>query len=179
MTSTAAKLPATTKSKTPTLGSPLDTKLTDLLLSGDSPVVGPETAQTLSAFAAEPEPALANEGEVTTMIGKLAMATAQSRVSEAEAEERIAMYWLALRDLPLVDLRIAFVELLKTATFLPTPAEVRSQAIKAGALRRYAKSRARHLAWKHEIEWRPEGERVSPDELRALMVRPGQNSEAA
>lgn len=104
------------------------------------------------------------------MIGKLAMATAQAKVSDAEAEERVAMYWLALRDLPVADLRVAFLDLLRTATFLPTPAEVRTAALKAGALRRYAKSRARHLVWKHEQEWKPADDVVPPEELRALLA---------
>ena len=171
-----SNLPATTTSRTPTLGLPLDAKLSDLLLSGESPVVGPNTAAALQAFAAEPEPPLATEAEVETMIAKLAMATAQSKVSDAEASERVSMYWLALRDLPVADLRGAFVDLLRTSTFLPTPAEVRTAALKAGALRRYAKSRARHLAWKHEQEWQPSGDIVPPEELHALLssVKVGQ-----
>lgn len=163
-------LPTTTNSRTPTLGSQLDAKLSDLLLSGDSPVVGPNSAQALRTFASEPEPPLPTEAEVETMIGKLAMATAQAKVSDAEAEERVAMYWLALRDLPVADLRVAFLDLLRTATFLPTPAEVRTAALKAGALRRYAKSRARHLVWKHEQEWKPADDVVPPEELRALLA---------
>lgn len=139
------------------------------MLSGDSPVVGPNTAAELRAFAEQPEPPLVKESEVDTMIGKLAMATAQPKMSPAEAKERMAMYWLALRDLPVDDLRQAFVALLRTCTFLPTPAEIRTAALKEGAVRKYAKSRARHLAWKHEQEWRPQGELVDPAEVRALL----------
>lgn len=145
-------------------------KLNDLVLSGDSPVVGPESAKALAAFAALPEPPLATQDQVETMIGKLAMATAQAKVSEAEAAARVEMFWLALRDLPIDDLRGAFVELVRTSTFMPTPAEVRSAAIRQGAQRRYAKSRAKHLAWKHEQEWKPASEMVPPEELRALLA---------
>lgn len=140
------------------------------MLSGDSPVVGPKTAAALTAFAAEPEPPLPSQAEVETMIGKLAMATAQAKVSDAEAEARVEMYWLALRDMPVADLRLAFVDLVRTSTFLPTPAEVRTAALKHAALRRYAKSRARHLAWKHEQEWRPAKDEVPPAELQALLT---------
>lgn len=164
------QLPATTKSKTPTLAPSLDAKLSELLLSGDSPVVGPQSAAALAAFAAVAEPPLATETEVETMVGKLAMATAQPKVSVAEAEERVAMYWLTLRDLPVADLRTAFLELLRTATFLPVPAEVRTAALKAGALRRYMKSRAGYLVRLHEREWKPAGDVVKPEELRALLV---------
>lgn len=175
----SSNLPATTTSRTPTLGLPLDEKLNDLLLSGDSPVVGPKTAAALQAFAAEPEPPLATEPEVERMVAKLAMATAQAKVSEREVEERVSMYWLALKDLSVADLRGAFVDLLRTSTFLPTPAEVRTAALKAGALRRYAKSRARHLAWKHEQEWQPSGDTVPPEELQALLANVKTGSEAA
>lgn len=145
-------------------------KLTELLLSGDSPVVGPNTAAQLQAFADEPEPAAPTQDQIDTLVGKLALATAQARVSDAEASARLEMYWLALRDLPIEDLRGGFVELLRNSTFMPTPAEVRSAAIQKGALRRYAKSRARHLVWKHEQEWKPAGETVAPEDLRALMA---------
>jgi hypothetical protein len=104
------------------------------------------------------------------MIGKLAMATAQPKVSDAEAGERLNLYWRALGDLPLDDLRQAFDKLLRTATFLPTPAEIRKAALGFTGKRLYAKSRARFLAWKHDTEWKPEGETVPPEELRALLA---------
>lgn len=139
-------------------------------MSGQSPVVGPKTAAELRAYAAEPEPAPAERDQVDVMIAKLAMATAQSKVSQAEADERIDLYWLALKDIPCCDLRWAFAELVKTATFLPTPAEVRTKALVPGSRRRYAKSRARHLAWKHDVEWRPPVEPIDPAEVTALLA---------
>ncbi len=160
----------TTNQSTPTLAPSLPAKLTELLLSGDSPVVGPNTASQLRAFARQPDPAPADQAQVETMIGKLAIATAQPKVSEAEADARLEMYWLALRDQSVDDLRTAFMDLLRTATFLPTPAEIRTAAIRAGALRRYAKSRARHLAWKHDTEWREPAESVPPEQLQALLA---------
>lgn len=145
-------------------------RLTGLLLSGDSPVVGPNTATQLREFAERADPPIADQSQVDTMIGKLSIATAQPKVTQAEADARLEMYWLALLDLPVDDLRTAFLELLQTATFLPTPAEVRTAAIKQGALRRYAKSRARFLAWKHEIEWRDPKDTVPPEQLQALLA---------
>ena len=103
------------------------------------------------------------------MIGKLAMATAQGKSSLAEASERLDLYWLALNDVPVDDLRGGFAELLRTAKFLPTPAEVRSASVKHGAHRKYLKSRARHLAWLHKRDWQPAVEYVKPEELAALM----------
>lgn len=165
-----ASLPATTNPRTLTSAPSLPAKLNDLVLSGDSPIVGPESAKALAAFAEAPEPPLATQEQVETMIGKLAMATAQAKVSEGEASARVEMFWLALRDLPVDDLRGAFLELLRGSKFMPTPAEVRSAAVRQGAQRRYAKSRAKHLAWKHEQEWKPALEQVAPDELRALLA---------
>ena len=152
---------------------PLPDRVQKLLLSGDSPVVGPVTARQLREYAAQAEPAAPAQEQVGIMIGKLAMATAQAKVSDAEAAARLEMYWIALRDIPADDLRAAFVDLVKTAKFLPTPAEVRKAALSAGAIRRYTKSRASHLAWKHEQEWKPEGERVDPAEVRALLSKHG------
>ncbi len=114
---------------------------------------------------------MAAVGDVEVMIGKLAMATAQAKVSPEEANERIEIYWLALRDIPVSDLRAAYVELVRTAKFLPTPAEIRTAALKAGSTRRFAKSRARYLAWRHSVEWTPPVQLVAADEVAALMAQ--------
>ena len=149
----------------------LNAKLSELVLSSASPVVGPKSASALRAFAAEPEPPLAERDQMDVMIAKLAMATAQPRVSDAEAGERLNLYWRALGDIPLIDLRQAFDDLLRSATFLPTPAEVRKAAMRYTGKRLYAKSRARYLAWKHDTEWEPHGDTGPPEELRALLAR--------
>lgn len=134
-------------------------------------MVGPKSAALLKAFAELPEPELATRDQVEVMVGKLAIATAQAKTSDAEADARLEMFWLALRDLPADDLRTGFMDLLRGATFMPTPAEVRTAALRHGAVRRYAKSRARHFAWKHEQEWRPANDDlVRPEELQALLA---------
>lgn len=172
MTDAKANLPstATTGTKTLTSGSSLPDNLRELLLSGETRVVGPKTAAMLSAFAEAPEPEPADMSVVETMIGRLAMATAQAKISDDEAAARLDIYWLALRDIPTADLRAAYVELVRTAKFLPTPAEVRTAALKAGSARRYAKSRARHLAWLHTKEWQPPVEAISAEEIAALKA---------
>lgn len=178
-----ANLPATMNPRTLTSGlhslGSLDAKLSELVLSSASPVVGPKSANALRAFAAEPEPQLAERDQVDVMIGKLALATAQPKVSDEEAGERLNLYWRALGDIPLEDLRRAFDDLLRSSTFLPTPAEVRKAAMKHAGRRLYAKSRARFLAWKHDTEWQPTGEQVNPEELRALLAnlpKPGESA---
>lgn len=142
-------------------------------MSGDNPVVGPNAARQLSEFAASPEPELATPEQVEVMIGKLAMVTAQAKVSDEEAAARLELYWLALNDIPVCDLRTAFTELVRSAKFLPTPAEVRTAALKPGASRRYAKSRAKHLAWLHEREWKPPVQAITAEELATLKVKIG------
>lgn len=164
-----ATLPQTTSSQTLTLAPSLPDRLNELLASGESPVVGPETAGMLTAYAEQPEPPLASKAQVEVMIGKLALATAQPKVSEAEASARIELYWLALNDVPVDDLRQGFADLVKTAKFLPTPAEVRTAAMKFAARRKYLKSRARHLAWKHRTEWRPEPKLLEVLDVSALL----------
>lgn len=166
---TAQALATTTNRQTLTLAPSLPDKLNALVMGTDSPIVGPNTASQLRAFAAEPEPPLAEKGQVEVMIGKLALATAQGKTTQAEANERIELYWLALNDIPVADLRAAFAQLVKTSTFLPTPAEVRRAALLPGTRRRYAKSRAKHLAWLHDREWKPAGELMPADEVRALL----------
>ncbi|CAB5162420.1 hypothetical protein UFOVP152_27 [uncultured Caudovirales phage] len=168
---TTQSLPATMKARGTLTSAPsLPAKLHGLLMSGDSPIVGPETARQLVEFAAAPEPELARIDQVEVMIGKLAMATAQPKISPTEASERVELYWLALRDLPADDLRAAFLSIVRTAKFLPTPAEIRDAALKAGSARRYAKSRARHLAWKHSVEWQPPVTPISAGEIEQLKA---------
>ena len=167
-----ANLPATTKSAIPTLAS-LPDKLLALVSQADSlrdsPVVGPNTAAQLREFVAAPDvQAMPERSQVATMIGRLALATAQAKVSEAEAEERMAAYWLALHDIPIDDLRWAYGELVKGATFLPTPAEIRAKALIPSAMRAFRKTRARMLIAKHEREWRPPVEYVKPEEIAAI-----------
>lgn len=132
-------------------------------------MVGPNTASQLRAFAAEPEPELATRDQVEVMIAKLSMATAGAKVGDEEAKERLELYWLALSDMPVIDLRVAFTDLLRTAKFLPTPAEVRTAALKPGAQRKHAKSRAGHLAWLHDQEWREPVEMADPTEVKAVL----------
>lgn len=132
-----AQHPATlSQPQIPTLGSCLPAKLSDPLRSRDSAVVGPDTASQLRAITAGHESPMPDQSEIETMIGKLAMATAARRET----------YWLGLRDVPIADLRAAFVDLIQRATFLLNPCGGSHGRLSKGQDRRYAKSRARHLA---------------------------------
>lgn len=169
--SATANLPATTKSETPSLPSLLSDRQQALLLSGESPVVGPKTAAALREFAAaQPALPLPERDQIDAMIARLSVATAKKATSKDEARELVDLYWRALRDLPLTDLHWAFDELLRTATFLPKPAEVRAMALRPAARRNYLRSRARHLAWKHDVEWRPPVELATPEDVQAVLA---------
>ncbi len=172
-------LPATTAQatslSTPSFEPPLNDKLSALLTAQDSPVVGPITATALREWLAVPriDPGLPTAERVENMIARLSLATKERAVSEREAKERLDLYWRALRDVPLVDLGRAFDDILKSATFMPTPAEVRSKAARYTALRSYRHSRAKHLVWLHDTKWTPpipEGQTITAGELAELKA---------
>jgi hypothetical protein len=151
----------------------LSDKLSALLASGDSPVVGPKTADALQAYldGPWPEPERPTQDRIDAMVSRLSLATKERRPSEQEARERLDLYWRALRDCTMLDLAAAFDDLLRTSTFMPTPAEVFQRASAAKAKREYRKSRARHLVWKHKQEWRkpiPDDQRITAEEFQAL-----------
>ena len=172
-------LPATTAQatnlSTPSFEPPLSDKLSALLTALDSPVVGPITATALREWLAAPriDPDLPTAERVENMIARLSLATKERAVSEREAKERLDLYWRALRDVPLIDLGRAFDDILKLATFMPTPAEVRSKAARYTALRSYRHSRAKHLVWLHNTRWTPptpEGWAITAGELAQLKA---------
>ena len=135
-------------------------KLSALLSSGDSPVIGPNNAQALREWIAEAEAFEASlerptEERVENMISRLATATAFRHTSTKEAREAHEVYWRTLRDTPLIDLAAAFNELIRTSTFMPKPAEIFAEAKRHTLRRAFRLSRARHLVWKHDVQWTP------------------------
>lgn len=148
-----------------------------LLLGDDKPIVGPNTALELRRFVAEAEaarPRLPERGEVDELVSGLSLATKERATSKDEARVRLGLYWQALKDVPISDLERGFTELVKTATFMPTPAEVRASALVSKTKRERAISRARHLAWLHDREWTPpidEADLVKPEDLKALSAQ--------
>lgn len=143
-------------------------KLDDLLMGNDLPTIGPKSAQTLQEFLKAPRPPMAEREQVEVMIAKLALATASQKRSVEEEAERLELYWLALRIYPLVDLRSAFVKLLRTCKFMPTPAEIDLAVQEEGGTRRRKISRAKHLLMLHEQHYVPQAEYVTAAELADL-----------
>lgn len=157
----------------------LSDRLQELLRSGESKIVGPKTAATLRQWIREAEAyeaslELPTIERIENLVGRLSLATAKRKLAEKEAAEIHDLYWRALRNLPLIDLAAAFDELLRTATFLPVPAEIHTKAKAIGAARGYAISRAKHLVWRHEREYiPPPADLVTAEELAEIKRQAG------
>lgn len=176
-----ATLPATTTTTSLATRSSeprLSDKLSELLDSGNSPVIGPNNAAALREWIAQAEAFEADlerpsEERVENLIARLATATAFRHTSTKEAREAHAVYWRVLRDLPIIDLAAAFDELVRTSKFMPKPAEIFAEAKRHTLRRAFRVSRARHLVWKHETEWTPPVEPIPAAEVSALITQAG------
>jgi hypothetical protein len=146
----------------------LPAKLDELLLSGDLPTIGPKSAEILQQYINAAKPPMPEREQVEVMIAKLSLATANQKRSVDEEAERLELYWLTLRIYPLVDLRSAFLKLLRTCKFMPTPAEIDTVVQEEGYERRRRVNRAKHLLMIHYREYTPPKEYVTAKELEDL-----------
>ena len=146
----------------------LPAKLDELLLSSDLPTIGPKSAEILQQFVDAARPPMPEREQVEVMIAKLSLATANQKRSVDEEAERLELYWLTLRIYPLVDLRSAFLKLLRTCKFMPTPAEIDSVVQDEGYERRRRINRAKHLLMIHYREYTEPQEYVTAKELEDL-----------
>lgn len=144
----------------------LDKKMT----FADMPVIGPASAQALRTYIADCEPPTALEHQINRMLARLATALPSQRLSDDEAEERMAIYRRALTRHALVDLREAFEAILRTCRFFPTIAEIEEIVAPIRARRMARVNRADMLISKHEREWRPPVESlIDPSEINEIM----------
>ena len=146
----------------------LPAKLDELLLSSDLPTIGPKSAEILQQFVDAARPPMPEREQVEVMIAKLSLATANQKRSVDEEAERLELYWLTLRIYPLVDLRSAFLKLLRTCKFMPTPAEIDAVVQDEGYERRRRINRAKHLLMIHYREYIEPQEYVTAKELEDL-----------
>jgi hypothetical protein len=146
----------------------LPAKLDELLLSSDLPTIGPKSAEILQQFVDAARPPMPEREQVEVMIAKLSLATANQKRSVDEEAERLELYWLTLRIYPLVDLRSAFLKLLRTCKFMPTPAEIDTVVQDEGYERRRRINRAKHLLMIHYREYIEPQEYVTAKELEDL-----------
>lgn len=157
---------------------PLSEKLSVLLLSGDSPVIGPSAATELRAWLAAIEaygqPPTPSIDDVENVVSRLSLATKERALTVEENKERLELYWRALNDVPRADLTRAFDVLIRTSKWMPTPAEIHAEAKRHAAKRDYRISRARHLIWKHDREYiAPPADRVTPEEIAQIKRAAG------
>ena len=143
-------------------------KLDALLMSNDEPTIGPKSAEILQNFLDAPRPPMPEREQVDVMIAKLSLATANQKRSVDEEAERLELYWMTLRIYPLIDLRSAFLKLLRTCKFMPTPAEIDSVVQNEGYDRRRRINRAKHLLMIHYRDYEPPQEYVTALELEDL-----------
>ena len=146
----------------------LPAKLNDLLMGSDLPTIGPKSAETLQQYVDAPRPPMPDREQVEVMIAKLSLATASQKRSQDEEAERLELYWMTLRIYPLIDLRSAFVKLLRTCKFMPTPAEIDSVVQEEGRERRRKLMRAEYLLMIHHRDYVPPQEYVTAEELAEL-----------
>jgi len=146
----------------------LPAKLDALLMSNDEPTIGPKSAEILQNFLDAPRPPMPEREQVDVMIAKLSLATANQKRSVDEEAERLELYWMTLRIYPLIDLRSAFLKLLRTCKFMPTPAEIDSVVQNEGYDRRRRINRAKHLLMIHYRDYEPPQEYVTALELEDL-----------
>jgi hypothetical protein len=137
-------------------------------MGSDLPTIGPKSAETLQQYVDAPRPPMPDREQVEVMIAKLALATASQKRSQDEEAERLELYWMTLRIYPLIDLRSAFVKLLRTCKFMPTPAEIDSVVQEEGRERRRKLMRAEYLLMIHHRDYIPPQEYVTAEELAEL-----------
>jgi hypothetical protein len=137
-------------------------------MGNDIPTIGPKSAEILQQFVDAPKPPMPEREQVEVMIAKLSLATATQKRSVDEEAARLELYWMTLRIYPLVDLRSAFLKLLRTCKFMPTPAEIDSVVQDEGYNRRRRINRAQYLLQIHKRDYVPPQEYVTAEELAEL-----------
>lgn len=117
----------------------------------------PTPAQALALREAESVLAAAlawtPKDEITRMVGRLATIYRDERLSQKEADMRLATYKDLLQDIPPDLLSLAFKRAGQTCRFFPTVAELRDQVRADLALRNWRLGRARYLADLHDRDW--------------------------
>ncbi|WP_397586664.1 hypothetical protein [Sphingobium fuliginis] len=146
----------------------LDALVGQGLSLSEMPVVGPISAGHLQAYVDASVPPAPQLGQIETMMGKLSIALPKREMSDEEANERLDLYWQALKRHALPDLQQAFMTLLRTCKFFPTIAEIEAAVAPIRGRRTRRLVAARLLLMKHQREWRPSGEPLTADEVRQL-----------
>lgn len=167
--------PQTTKSATlwrePSLPDRLNALLDQRLPLADMPVIGPKSTEALRAYVASCTPPLPRLDQVENMLTKLSIVMAKAQASEAEASQRLDIYWQALRHHALPDLQAVFIVLLRTCKFFPSIAEIEDAIAPIRAKRMARVNRAGMLILKHEREWsEPIADMADAEQVAAVVA---------
>ncbi|GLV21980.1 hypothetical protein TomMM35A_18330 [Sphingobium sp. TomMM35A] len=152
----------------PELPSKLDTLLDQHLTFNDLPVVGPKSAEHLRQYVAACQPPRASEQQVNRMLTRIATMMPSPKLSNDEAEERMALYRRALSVHALPDLHAAFDAILRKCRFFPTIAEIEEIIAPIRGRRTRRESAARMVLLKHEREWAEPQEMLTAGEAKLL-----------
>ena len=152
----------------PVLPTRLDTLLEQQLTFNDLPVVGPVSAGHLREYVAACQPPVASEQQVNRMMTRLATMMPSPKLSNDEAEERMALYRRALSQHALPDLHAAFEVILRKCRFFPTVAEIEEIITPIRGRRCRREGTVRMLLLKHEREWAEPQALITKDEAKQL-----------
>ena len=152
----------------PALPTKLDMLLDQHLTFNDLPVVGPVSAGHLREYVASCQPPRASEQQVNRMLTRLATMMPSPKLSNDEAEERMALYRRALSAHALPDLHGAFEVIIRKCRFFPTVAEIEEIVAPIRGRRTRRESAARMVLLKHEREWKEPQEMLTEDEAKLL-----------
>lgn len=102
-----------------------------ILNAPDETALDDVTFESVSRFALEPCPAMpcAAQDEFRRVIMALAGVLKSARTSDEQGKLQLAMYWRALQDVELFRLQLAAEHFIKTAEWMPTPGQIRTQAL--------------------------------------------------
>lgn len=135
------------------------------------PVVGPATAGHLRDYVSACQPPMPSPDQINRMLTRIANMVPSPRLSDEEAEERMATYRRTLAAHALPDLHAAFDQILRKCRFFPTIAEIEGIIAPIRARRMARVNRAQSLIMKHEREWSPPlADVVSIDDVAQLRA---------
>lgn len=139
---------------------------TALLQLTDERQVDDPTWPLVEAFADRECPVMPppEQADIKAIIGTLAGTLKAPRMSLDQGRLQLAMYWRALQDVELFRVQLAAEHFIRTAEWMPTPGQVRTQALTYSHPVYHAHTRARRLV-------RDRRQRLGEETRRAIQHR--------
>lgn len=108
--------------------------------------------------------------DIDQHVSALSLASKERPLTKQDAKARLDIYARALRDVTKADLARGTDDLLRSVTFMPTPAEILKAANRYAAKREFAHFRAREILRAH-AKWEPplkDEDRATPEDIAAI-----------